>query len=196
MLKKIRLISKSGFLVSSLLNIEAMECVKNINKNEKNLKNGNNTSEVHKMLRIEHVKRERNIIIKYFYKINNDTISNLIIDKSQELIQIIYIQTEEKYRRQGFATKLLLFMFNSESILNNGIKELPEIGLDSTSIGFSLYKNLGFIEYGKKDDMGLQPMKLIWNSDIRRQYLILNNDNNIVLKNNNNEKCNFDGDLK
>ena len=84
-------------------------------------------------------------------------------------------------------------MFNSESILNNGIKVLPKIILDSTDQGYSLYKNLGFIENGEKDVMNLQPMELIWDSNIRKKYLTLNENNEIILKNNiinNNNKKN------
>lgn len=174
-----------GVLSSNLLNSNAME----INSYNITTHHINNNEYINEIEYVE--KGYKNSEFIYFKEDNQ--VSTLKIIHFNDYIKIIDLETNINFRRQGFATKLLLFMFNSESILNNGIKVLPKIILDSTDQGYNLYKNLGFKENGEKDVMNLQPMELIWDSNIRKKYLTLNENNKIVLKNNiinNNNKKN------
>ena len=183
----------SSVLSSNLLNSNAME----INTYKKIIHKINNNEYIKKIEFIGNGYKN----LEFIYFKGNNQVSTLKIIYFNDYIKIIDLETNINFRRQGFATKLLLFMFNSESILNNEIKVLPKIILDSTAEGCSLYKKLGFKENGKKDVMNLQPMELIWDSETRRKYLTLNENNKIVLKNNNinnnnNKNNDFDDDLR
>ena len=194
--EKIRLISKSGFLASSLLNIGAMEkdsrgiAIYKINDNDY-------------INEIEFLEDE-NKCLEFKYIKEKKEVSTLTIMHISDFIQIMNLETKIDYSGQGLATKLLLCMFNSVSKLNNGKRELPDMYLDSTAEGRSLYKKLGFREIDGDEFMGLQPMVLTWNSDERRRCLTVNENNEIVkidnmnniINNNNNEDDNSDDDIR
>lgn len=181
---------KCGVLSSSLLNSNAMQ-INSCDIAEYKINDDDYIREIKSL-------EEGYKCSEFRYIKGTEQVSTLNIKFIDNYIKIINLETKIGYRRQGFATKLLLCMFNAKSKLNNGIRELRDIYLDSTDEGHNLYLKLGFKDISEiRDVMNLQPMKLTWNSDERRKYLTLNENNEIVKNNNNNnEHDDFYDDLR
>lgn len=76
---------------------------------------------------------------KYFISDGNNIISYVIVQRLYEVLDIINVFTEEKYRKHGYATKILEYILTE----TDAHKIMLEVN-ENNIVAINLYKRLGF----------------------------------------------------